>query len=51
MNDVDSSLLEALGNLMGIDASTGSSEEPVGQDDDFIQRLEKAERLANGLDG
>lgn len=51
MSDVDSSLLEALGNLMGIDAPADSSEEPEEQDDGFIQRLEKAERLANGLDG
>lgn len=51
MSDVDTGLLEALGNLMGIDAPTDASELQEEQDDGFIQRLEKAERLANGLDG
>lgn len=51
MSEVDPSLLEALGNLMGIDAPIEVSDDSEERDDDFIQRLESAERLVNGLDG
>ena len=50
MSDVDPNLLKALGNLMGVDTPADSSDEPEEQDDDFIRRLEREERLANGLD-
>ena len=51
MSDVDPSLLEALSNLMGVDAPADASDGSEEQDDEFMRRLERAERLANGLEG
>ncbi|MBR3314089.1 MAG: hypothetical protein IKG18_08120 [Atopobiaceae bacterium] len=50
MSDVDASLLEALENLMGKSSPATPKEEPVERDEDFNRRLERAERLVNGLE-